>query len=599
MSAVRDLEVDYSSIPKHRRDSEPGFFARLEKKKLLIVILAVCVGFAIRAYDLDAAGLAEDETNKLFAVRSYDQGDFTVNSEHPMLLKMLAYASLRGAASWNSLIAGSPALSIPEESALRLPNAFFGALTVVPLFFLSTSLLGFRVGFISAIFWAFGLNAIWFNRVAKEDTLLLFFILTGFFLYNRAKEVPDSDFTSRARLFSLAGAAFGLMLCSKYYPHYLGLNFLFYYLVGYNRRNNRPVSRNLIYRFFGAMILAFVIFNPAAFAPQSWRYLSRWLNHDLLTHHGYLVMDTLFMNGVSPKLSGSPWYVYYLYLGVKIAIPILLAFLIGMIEIFRRRGDDSNARGFLFLRMMLVFWLFPMALIGGKFLRYTLPLMPVLYMTAAVGTVRIFDALRSAATRLNLNHRTSTWAAAVPVIVAFILFPIAISIANMPYPSLYVNAFGSGRSGYFFPHEEFYDLGARESVEYVARHAAPGARLATEIPGVVEYYLEKFNRTDIQSEIISHPEFTLSEKRPDFVILQKGRYYFENRENFRLIESSFTPVQSSRFNEAVAATVYETRGGFADVETRIDPMGTDGGGSGERPPKLPRSSAFNQSSTMK
>ena len=80
--------------------------------------------------------------------------------------------------------------------------------------------------------------------------------------------------------------------------------------------------------------------------------------------------------------------------------------------------------------------------------------------------------------------------------------------------------------------------------------------MASEIPGVVEYYLQIYNRPDIQSEIMSQPSFTLSEGRPDFVLLQPGRLYFENVENYKFIENHFPVVQSSTYNGATASRVY-------------------------------------------
>src|ERR1044071_10490166 len=87
--------------------------------------LLVILGFGVRIHQLGAVGFAEDEMNKLNAIHAYERGDFTANSEHPMLMKLLMWASLRGI----------PASS--EEAALRLPNALIGALTVIALFLLT------------------------------------------------------------------------------------------------------------------------------------------------------------------------------------------------------------------------------------------------------------------------------------------------------------------------------------------------------------------------------------------------------------------------------------------------------------------------------
>src|ERR1041384_472891 len=559
MRTIDELDISYSEIELQNLEPRFGVLDKLERRKLLIVVLAVALGFCARVYRLDAAGFAEDEANKIFAIRCYEQGDFTANAEHPMVMKLLCYASMHTAGIWNRAAAG-PQLQISDEAALRLPNAFFGALTVVPLFLLATGLLGFRIGVITSLLWALGLDAIWFSRTAKEDTLLVFFMLCGFYLYYRAKQVRASELREREKLFALAGAAFGLMMASKYLPYYFGLNALFYTVVGYDRRNNQPLTRRMWAKYFAALVAAFVVFNPAAFFPQTWRYLWKYVNEELLTHHGYLVMDKLFINDLAQTPGGNPWYFYFLFIFVKLPLPILMVFLAGLVEIFRRRGDYPDSRAYLFLRMMLVFWLLPEALVGCKFLRYSLTLMPILYMTAAVGVAALWQLTRLLINKLSIDGRVVRPLAASIIAAAFIAAPAidAIRLVAFSYPSLYVNLLGNKRIGYFFPHDEFYDLGARERIRFIAETAPQGSMLASEIPGVVQYYLERFNRSDIRSEIISQPSFTLSRgERPTFVLLQPGRVYFENIDNFNFIERTFPLVQSSIYEGAAAAKVYE------------------------------------------
>ncbi|HVG18406.1 MAG TPA: glycosyltransferase family 39 protein [Blastocatellia bacterium] len=571
MRTVDDLEVSYTRFEKPHIETSPGFFDWLGQRKTLVLVVLVLVAFCARAYEVGAASLAEDEANKIFALRAYNQGDFTVNAEHPMVMKMLCYATVRAAAAWNGSAGESLGLRVSEEAALRLPNVIIGALTVVPLLLLANALLGFRIAVISSLLWAVGLNAIWFSRIVKEDSLLVFFLFSGFYLYGRAKACPASDVRGQRRLYSLSGAAFGLMMASKYFPHYFGLNALYYTLVGYDSRNNRPLSGHIWARYFGGVVLAFILFNPAAFVPQTWRYLLKYVSEDLVTHRGYVVMDNLYVNDMAQTPGGNPWYLYFLFLGVKVPLPIIAAFLVGLVEIFRRRGKYPASRGYLFLRVMLVFWLFPMAITGGKFLRYTLSLLPLVYMTAAIGMVVMWRGLSYLIRRAPVGGRLAGRLAALPVAAVFVVAPAVTMIESMPYPSLYLNAFGAGRVGYFFPHDEFYDLGARESIKYIAETAPPGAKMASEIPGVVEYYLERYNRPDIRSEIISQPNFSLSEGRPDFVLLQRGRLYFENQENFSFIEKNFPVVQSSMYEGAAAAQVYSVGG-----------LGQGTGGRGEK-----------------
>lgn len=559
MRTVDELELGYARIDQPKAEPTVELFEKLERNKLLLIIVLVSLAFCARVYRLDAAGFAEDEVNKVFAVRAYEQGDFTANAEHPMVMKMLCYASMHAAAAWNRAGGKHIDIVISDETALRLPNAAFGALTVIPLLLLTTGLLGIRVGLATSLLWALGLDAIWFNRTVKEDTLLVFFMLWGFLLYFRAKQLPPSNVARQEKLYSLSGVAFGLMMASKYFPHYWALNALFYTLVGYDSRNNRPLTRVMWQKYFGAMLGAFVIFNPAVYFPQTWRYLWKYVNEELLTHHGYLVMDKLFVNDFLQTPGGNPWYFYFLFIAVKVPLPVLVAFAVGLVHIFSRSAT-RHSRGNTFLRMMLVFWLIPEAVVGTKFLRYSLSLMPLIYMTASVGIVLMWRSLSAGVKRLGADRRAASLVAAVAIVAAFVVVPVVTTIdcLRRSYPSLYVNVFGRNRVGYFFPHDEFYDLGARESIRFLAETAPPEVKIASEIPGVVHYYLERFKRLDIRSEIISQPGFTLISGRPDFVILQPGRIYFENIESFRFIEKTFPIVQASIYEGTAATRVYAT-----------------------------------------
>lgn len=586
MQTVDNLEISYAQ--SKQTGTRRGFLDKLKEKKFVIIIATVAIALCARIYHLDAAGLAEDEANKILAIRVYKQGDFTVNAEHPLMMKMFCLLSTEAAAKWNSIAGERFGLVISEETALRMPNAIFGALTIIPLFLLTEYLLGFRAGVIASLFWALGLNAIWFNRVAKEDTLLVFFMFCGFYLYARAKERPVQDFRGQEKFYGLSGAAFGLMLASKYLPYFFGINALFYHLAGYDSRNNRPLSRRIHMVLFAAMFLAFAVVNWAVFLPQTWRYVSAYLGENLLTHHGYRIGETIYANNMSETPAGLPWYTYYLYIAIKLPLPLLVAFVIGLIEIFSHRkspeleksGSEgkvsgANARGYLFLRVSLVCWLFPMALVGAKFLRYTLSLMPLIYITAAVGILVIWRWLSFFMKKLSIENRLARTLAASAVALVFVCAPAATAITNLPYPSLYVNALSQQRTGYFFPHDEFYDLGARESIKYIAENAPSGARIASEIPGVVHYYLERYNRTDIRSEILSHPRFNLAESMPDYVILQPGRLYFENQEDFKYIERNYPVVQASQYRGAVASQVFrisDIRPGTEDQRPQLSTM---------------------------
>ena len=95
--------------------------------------------------------------------------------------------------------------------------------------------------------------------------------------------------------------------------------------------------------------------------------------------------------------------------------------------------------------------------------------------------------------------------------------------AAAPHYATYTNALGAGRAGYFFPHDEFYDDGLREAIKYVASAAPRGASIVHETPGVARHYLQKFNRADLNSRVLSDPAFKFDETpRPAYVISNAG-----------------------------------------------------------------------------
>ena len=156
-----------------------------------------------------------------------------------------------------------------------------------------------RTGLLAAALWAFGVNAITYNRIAKEDTLLVFFLLFGFYFYLRAKQASGYDAKQKHLNFAFSGISFGLMLASKYFPHYFGLNALYHHLFRVRERAPGEPSWKTPVLFYLLMIVVFLIANPAVLLPQTWAYLQSYASEGLLTHTGYLMGDTLYKNNVS------------------------------------------------------------------------------------------------------------------------------------------------------------------------------------------------------------------------------------------------------------------------------------------------------------
>lgn len=140
----------------HARLDRLGLVSTIDWSIVASLALLIVLGFGLRFSQLSAIGFAEDEMNKLDAIHAYQRGNFAVNSEHPMVMKLLMWASLRG----------FPAVS--EEAAIRLPNVLIGALTVIPLFLLTAAFFDRWHALLAAAFWAAGINAITHNRIGKD-----------------------------------------------------------------------------------------------------------------------------------------------------------------------------------------------------------------------------------------------------------------------------------------------------------------------------------------------------------------------------------------------------------------------------------------------
>jgi Dolichyl-phosphate-mannose-protein mannosyltransferase/Alg9-like mannosyltransferase family len=547
-------EAEAADVPR-----AGGLAGAAERYAVVLLLALAALGFGLRVWGVSHIGLAEDEVNKLEAVRAYTRGDFTENAEHPMVMKALIFVSVRAAHAWN---ARGPEgdrlrrLDVSDEAAIRLPNIVFGTLTVFPIFLLTAAFFGRRTGLVAAALWATGVGAVTFNRVAKEDTLLVFFMLFAFYFYVRAKQTSGFEPKTKRLNYVLSGISWALMFASKYFPHYFGLNMLYHNRFHVRRREPGEPRGNTPALFYVVVAATFLLVNPAVLSPRTWHYLTAYSSEQLLTHHGYLMGETLYHNVVSKGPFGAtPVYFYVLYLLTKTPVPVLLAFLAGLWALARRWREPGAG----FLLFMLLFWVVPYSLFGAKWLRYTLSLLPFVYMTAAVGVAAAARRLTGLTTAGRRDGAAAAWACAV-TLALFVATPAWEAAAAAPHYALYTNALAPRPAGYYFPHDELYDDGLREAIKYVAEHAPSGAVIAHETPGVTRYYLARYGREDLRPRVISDPSFDVTaEAAPVYAILQRGRTYFENRDELEHVRATFRHEQTIVINGAVAAEVYSKK----------------------------------------
>ncbi|MBP1636357.1 MAG: rane protein of unknown function [Acidobacteria bacterium] len=466
----------------------------------LILALAVAAGALFRCYGLDYGGFSEDEVAKVGALRAYERGDFTANAEHPILMKAAMWASLAAARSWNRVAGGTRLPAVSAEAALRLPNALAGAAAVVPLFLLVRSFFGTSAALWASVFLALNVTVTGINRIGKEDTFLVLFLLLGAWLYEEARRRHLLDGEAPHGWYAASGAAFGLMLASKYLIYYLGLWALFGLAASAEARRGGADARaaagdqRASKWFYLAIAGGFVAGDPVILMPATWLYGLHYVAGHTITHHGAAFAGQLYLNQPAATPWGLPWYFYLAYLVTKTPLPVLGAMGLGLVELVRRRRE----RGAVFARVFLIFFLLPSSLAASKFGRYLLPTLVVLDVVAALGAVRAFRWLAG------LAHPTRALAAGA-LAGALVGGPLFAQIAWSPHQTLYQNVLGRAMSppGRMFPNDELYDMGVREAVEWIAARAAPGASIASDSPGVVAEYLRRYGRPDLEARYLS------------------------------------------------------------------------------------------------
>lgn len=532
---------------------------RATSRSITIAALAlmIIVGFGLRVVRLGAEGLSEDELNKLHAVEDYRAHGLTsANGEHPMLMKALLTTSIVAAESWNesSLVASNPTLRISTEAALRLPGALFGAFTSLLIFLVVTELFGVEIALMSAVLWAIDPMGIGFNRIAKEDTFLIFFFLLANVFWVRGQRVAESGVGKPEPYYWATAVAFGAMMASKYLPHLLAISGSYYYIFQRIRTRKWRMGKRKWLTFFAILGLTFLICNPTILLPGTWHEMKIFAGEKRIGHDSYEFMGTLYRNQMTLWVKGSPWYFYFVFMAVKLSLPVLIAFIIGLPLLFRKKLGDG--------RYLLLFWLFywfvPFTVLGGKFTRYfTVPL-PVVLITAAIGIHFVAEGVKRYVGRKFGNQSFGKYARAI-VIVFPMIFPLVASATVAPHYRLYTNWLGGGwsRAGSYFPHDEFYDSSVRDAAAVIATRARRGARIASETPGLFDYYSRLAGRSDMATLSLSDPVAMRQLEAGDFVIVARGRRYFSNDYLITSVQKTVEPTVVVSQGKVPSIAIYE------------------------------------------
>jgi hypothetical protein len=512
-------------------------------RTLIFVALTVLIiaGFGFRVTGLNAEGLSEDELNKLNAVADYRAHGLTgANGEHPMLMKTLEAASIIVAEKWNntSFVASHQAERIAPETALRFPGTVLGAFTALLIYLITAELFGAEVALIAAALWAFDPSAIGFNRIAKEDTFLLFFFLLANVFWLRGQRVAESTDRNPNRYYWLTGAAYGAMIASKYVPHLMAIGMSYYWMFQKLPETRWRLGTKRILKFFTVIGIVFLILSPTILLPETWHQMGLFAGSKRISHDGYEFMGRLYTQRFDDWLQGIPVYFYNVFTWVKLPLLTVAGFVIGLPLLFRRKLGDGRY----FLIFWIYFWVIAFCFPGGKFTRYYTTLLPAVLITAALGIQFTGRWLAKLIAKFPWGTSVRHYVPASLAVVA-ISCSVIDAVQAAPHFRLFTNSLGGGvgQAGNYFPHDEFYDASMRDTINEIGSRARPSARVASESPLLASYYAQRENHGDLVCVSLSDPDGLKQLGVGDFVIVARGRRYFSNDHLISSLASTVKP----------------------------------------------------------
>ncbi len=521
-----------------------------------LLSLILLAGFGLRAYRLSAESLGEDELNKLYAVADYRAHGLTsTNGEHPFLMKALLALSIIAAEQWNNtrFAATHAQLQIAEETALRLPGVLLGTFTALLLFLIVSELFGPVPALITAALWALDPAAIGFNRIAKEDTFLLFFFVLANVFWLRGRRAAEMREPHFRRYQWAAAAAYGAMLASKYMPHLIAISASYYHIFQGIPATRWRLGRPRWLLFFVVMGVVFVLCNPPILLPGTWHEMRIFAGEHRMGHASYEFMGQLYRNQMTLWFKGIPWYFYYAFMAFKLPLTVVAGFVLGLPILFTKRFGDSRY----FILFWLFYWFFPFPLLGGKFLRYFTVALPVVLITTAIGIQALARWLTQLLLRSGAPDKIRGYAHAGVIFIALACSAYA-SASAMPYYRFYTNALGGGQAGvgFYFPHDEFYDNAVRPTATTIATLARPCARVASETPELFMHYARAAGRSDLDAVSLSDRAALAQLVPGDIIIVARGRRYFSNDALLARLTETATPTVNVSVGATPATRIY-------------------------------------------
>src|SRR5208283_208729 len=374
----------------------------------------------------------------------------------------------------------------------------------------------------------------------KEETPLTFFTLLACYFYCRAQQA-DSDLSAR-QWYDRSAIGFGLSFASQYIPYLFGLNALTWFLAGKLGVTRKP-SRFRYLRFFLVIFLTLVVINPVILSPGNFHAIVNWLHHDGVKHSGYDFDGRLYMNFPSRLLAGVPWFYYLWLVLVKTPIPILMAIIVGSALLLRDRRTLASC----FFLSFGVVQLVGLSVSGAKWIRYSLPLLPFLYLAGGYAVQQTLKAAKG---------KVLSQALVGSVAVVLLGWPLVELQSWAPYYSFYLNSIGGGKKNItrYFAMDEVSEFDTREVAQEMCPFAPAAATVATARPMSMAYYLQACGRPDLQIVPLYDPHY--APRDGDLIVLEPSRRFFETQRFFDALGNSGMPHSDIRVGPVWASTIY-------------------------------------------
>jgi hypothetical protein len=222
-------------------------------------------------------------------------------------------------------------------------------------------------------------------------------------------------------------------------------------------------------------------------------------------------------------------------------------------------------------------WMMTFSFEGGKFTRYFTTILPAVLITSAIGVQAVGGWLGRRISSLFAGEWPKGYSRVVLTAIV-ILGSLKASANSAPHFRLFTNALGGGvaKQGYYFPHDEFYDSSIRDVMIEIAKRAAPGARVASETPGLAAYYAGRANRADLVCVPLADPKQLQQLREGDFVIDARGRRYFSNELLLATLAQSSVPAFRASLGDTPSAAIFQldkkSLEGIVEAARRLPPI---------------------------